>query len=287
VGNMLPKYLASSGVNFSGASGSPKGGVNDNGKQSIQLTTPIPPQIPSWIKNTAQWWSKGEIGDSDFIKGIQYLMQNGIMKIPPLPTTTSHSNQIPRWVKNNAGWWADGTISDNDFVSGIQYMVSEGIINIQSSTIHTLNCGKMQTAADKETCIVQIQQENKLNNDISSATPYVIGPITFYHLNSQLQTTEDGKSILTIHLVVKNTGNSEITMSCQRQDSCNYSLYDGQKEIPYSTNTLVYGSLTLLPNVPKYLDWVFYDGLDYQPTKNYSFLIKEPWGSGSIPLKIQ
>jgi hypothetical protein len=245
--------------------------------------------IPQWIKNNAKWWSEGQIGDSDFIKGIQYLMQNGIMKIPTSTTNMSQSNQIPKWVKNNAGWWADGTISDNDFVSGIQYLVSEGIINIQNSTniIDTSNCNQMQTAADKETCMEQIQQENKLNNDIASATPYVIGPVTFYYVNSHIEPTGDGKSILTIHFVVKNTGNSEITMSCQRQNSCNYALSDGQKEIPYSTNTLVYGSLTLLPNVPKYLDWTFYEGLDYQPTKNYSFLVKEPWGSGSIPLKIQ
>jgi len=38
--------------------------------------------IPQWIKNNAKWWSEGQIVDSDFIKGIQYLMQNGIMKIP-------------------------------------------------------------------------------------------------------------------------------------------------------------------------------------------------------------
>jgi len=59
--------------------------------------------IPPWIKNTARWWSEGQLGDSDFIKGIQFLMQNGIMKIP---TTSSmnHSNQIPKWIKNNAGW---------------------------------------------------------------------------------------------------------------------------------------------------------------------------------------
>jgi len=245
--------------------------------------------IPQWIKNNAKWWSEGQIGDSDFIKGIQYLMQNGIMKIPTLTTNTSQSNQIPKWVKNNAGWWADGTISDSDFVLGIQYLVSEGIIHIQNSTsiIDTSNCDQTRTAADKETCIEQIQQENKLNNDIATATPYVIGPVTFYNVNSHIEPTVDGKSILTIHFVVKNTGKSEITMSCQRKDSCNYALSDGQKEIHYSTNTLVYGSLTLLPNVPKYLDWTFYESLDYQPTKNYSFLVKEPWGSGSIPLKIQ
>jgi len=242
--------------------------------------------IPPWIKNTARWWAEGQIDDSDFIKGIQFLIQNGVMKIPAT-TNMNHSNQIPKWVKNNAGWWADGTISDSDFVLGIQYLVSEGIINIQNSTIVTLHCDKMQTAADKETCIEQIQQENKLNNDIASATRYAVGPVTFYYVKSNIEPTGDGRSILTIHFVVKNTGSSEITMSCQRQDSCNYALYDGQKEIPYSTNTLVYGSLTLLPDTPKYLDWTFYEGLNYQPTKNYSFLVKEPWGDGSIPLKIQ
>jgi hypothetical protein len=246
--------------------------------------------IPQWVKNNAKWWSEGQIGDSDFIKGIQFLMQNGIIKIPTTTTSVSQSNGIPIWIKNNAGWWANGTISDNDFVLGIQYLVSERIININfqnSTNTDTSNCDQMQTAADKETCIEQIQQANKLSNDIATATPYVIGPITFYYLNSHIEPTEEGKSILTIHFVVKNTGNSEIIMSCQRQDSCNYSLSDGQKEIPYSTNTLVYGSLTLLPNVPKYLDWTFYEGLDYSPTKNYSFLVKEPWGSSSIPLKIQ
>lgn len=246
--------------------------------------------IPSWIKNNAKWWSQGQIGDSDFIKGIQYLMQNGIMKIPTTTTNVSQSNGIPTWVKNNAGWWADGTISDSDFVSGIQYLVSAGIINVNSQNsinLDTTSCDKMQTAADKETCIEQIQQKNKLNNDIATATPYIMGPVTFYYINSPIISTADGKSILTIHFVVKDTGNSEITMSCQRQDSCNYSLYDGQKEIPYSTNTLVYGSLTILPNVPTYLDWTFYEGLDYSPTKNYSFVVKEPWGKGSIPLKIK
>ena len=246
-------------------------------------------QIPSWIKNNAKWWSEGQIGDNDFVKGIQYLIQAGIMKVPQTQSGYGSSQQIPSWIKNNAGWWADGKISDNDFVLGIQYLVSEGIINIQNSTsvTDTSKCDQLQTAADKETCIEQIQQENKLNNDIASATPYVIGSVTFYYINSHIEPTEDGKSILTIHFVVRNTGNSEITMSCQRQDSCNYALSDGQKEIPYSTNTLVYGSLTLLPNVPKYLDWTFYEGLDYLQTKNYSFLVKEPWGSGSIPLKIK
>ena len=243
--------------------------------------------IPHWIKNNAKWWSEGQIGDSDFIKGIQYLVQNEIIKIPAIQST-SHSDQIPKWIKNNAGWWADGAISDSEFVLGIQYLVSKGVIDIQNSTdtIDTSICEKEQTAAGKETCVERLQQKAKLENDIKSATAYEMGQVTFYYLGSQIEPAFD-KSILTIHFIVKNTGNSEITMSCEKQYSCNYVLSDGQKEIPYSANTLVYGSLTLVPGVPKYVDWTYYEGLDYQPTKNYSFIVKEPWGSGSISLKIQ
>jgi hypothetical protein len=37
--------------------------------------------IPSWIKNNADWWSQGLITDEDFVKGIQYLVEQGIIKV--------------------------------------------------------------------------------------------------------------------------------------------------------------------------------------------------------------
>ena len=92
--------------------------------------------IPTWIKNNAKWWSSGQIEDSDFVKGIQYLIESGIMTIPETKSHTyQSSHQIPTWVKNNAGWWADNKISDNDFVSGLQYLISNGIIRISSDSI--------------------------------------------------------------------------------------------------------------------------------------------------------
>jgi Raf kinase inhibitor-like YbhB/YbcL family protein len=96
-------------------------------------------QIPVWIKNNAKWWSEGQIGDDDFFKGIQYLIQSGIMKIPQTQTVSSSSQQIPSWIKNNAGWWANGTISDNDFVKGIQYLVQENIIKIKMKQVMTIS----------------------------------------------------------------------------------------------------------------------------------------------------
>ncbi|MEM4253504.1 MAG: peptidase, partial [Candidatus Nitrosotenuis sp.] len=87
-------------------------------------------QIPSWIKNNAKWWADGSIGDKDFVNGIQYLIQQGVMKVPPTQSGTSTSQTIPSWIKNNAKWWADGSIGDKDFVNGIQYLIQQGIIRV-------------------------------------------------------------------------------------------------------------------------------------------------------------
>lgn len=246
-------------------------------------------EIPSWIKNNAQWWYEGKITDFDFTKGIQYLIQSQIIILPE-NSTVIKENKIPSWVKNDAGWWANGIVSDNEFVAGIQYLVSSGIILINSEQNYTVNnpefqCDSSTTPAEKETCLQQIKYNAKIKESLSSAVSYGVGPVIFYYLGSDVQQADDGKSILTIHFVVEDDASEEITMSCTRQDSCNYALSDGEKEIPYATNTLVYGSLTLTPKTPRFVDWTYYDIFD--KTENYSFLVKEPWGSSSIPLKIQ
>ena len=88
-------------------------------------------QIPSWIKNNARWWSDGSIGDSDFTKGIQFLIKEGIMKVPETKSSTAQADQkIPDWIKNNAKWWSDGSIGDSDFIKGIQYLVEHGIVKV-------------------------------------------------------------------------------------------------------------------------------------------------------------
>jgi len=88
-------------------------------------------EIPSWIKNNAGWWADGSIDDASFVQGIQFLVQEGFMKIPVTQQGSgSGSNEIPSWIKNNAGWWADGSIDDASFVQGIQFLVQEGFMKI-------------------------------------------------------------------------------------------------------------------------------------------------------------
>ncbi len=100
--------------------------------------------IPAWIKNNAGWWATEQIDDSSFLKGVQYLIQEGIMIIPPTETSESSADphavpdagqrtdvfdqHVPSWIKNNAGWWATDQIDDSSFLQGIQYLVQKGII---------------------------------------------------------------------------------------------------------------------------------------------------------------
>jgi len=123
---------------------SPEGIVPSTASDYLEISIPIydsdgtsatiTQKIPDWIKTNAGWWADGAISDSDFVQGIQFLIKEGIMKIPPTSQgSNSNSNEIPSWIKNNAGWWAEGTIDDDSFVQGIQFLIKEGILKITTA----------------------------------------------------------------------------------------------------------------------------------------------------------
>jgi len=37
--------------------------------------------FPELIKNNAGWWADGQIDDSSFVSGLQWLISNGIMTV--------------------------------------------------------------------------------------------------------------------------------------------------------------------------------------------------------------
>ncbi len=108
-------------------------------------TQEIPP-IPVWIKNNAGWWADGEITESDFLLGITYLIDNGIIKIADRSilknadntTDSTIAERVPDWIKNNAGWWAKGQIDDSTFVFGLVWLISNGIVKVDSIGISFL-----------------------------------------------------------------------------------------------------------------------------------------------------
>jgi len=118
-------------------------------------------EIPDWIHNNAKWWSASQISDVDFLKGLEYLMQNGILQVPQSSKVDSAtSGQIPSWLRNNADWWSQGLLSDDEFVKGIQYLTSNGIIKVSQNSMSCLGDGlcisaRVERVVDGDTIYVE------------------------------------------------------------------------------------------------------------------------------------
>jgi len=105
------------------------------GPPGEKTSSPKPPSdefsIPDWVRNNAGWWADGKIDDNSFASGIEYMIKEGIIKVPITITgEVTGESVIPDWVRNNAGWWADGLISDEDFANGLQYLIKIGVISV-------------------------------------------------------------------------------------------------------------------------------------------------------------
>src|SRR3990170_3843451 len=86
--------------------------------------------VPEWIKNNARWWSSDQISDSEFISGIEHLVEENIIVIPDSVKSQSTGQNIPFWIKNTAEWWSQDIVSDDEFVAALEFLVKNGIIRL-------------------------------------------------------------------------------------------------------------------------------------------------------------
>ncbi len=93
-------------------------------------------KIPQWIKHNAEWWTAGKIGDDDFLKGMGYLINLGIIIIPPTQPTSGVPQGIPIWIKYDTKLWASGQIGSGDFVKGMQFLVANDIIHAKMKAVN-------------------------------------------------------------------------------------------------------------------------------------------------------
>jgi hypothetical protein len=102
------------------------------------FTMHISQTIPAWIKNTAGWWSNNKIPDEEFVKSLQFLIENQIIKVELHNKTQSTLQTIPAWIKNTAGWWSNNKIPDEEFLKGINFLINNGLVVINIPDIHNL-----------------------------------------------------------------------------------------------------------------------------------------------------
>jgi hypothetical protein len=88
-------------------------------------------KVPVWIKKNGKWWAEKQISDTEFINGIQFMIQQKIILVSGEPTESVQADvPVPEWVRNNAGWWADDLISEEEFVKALEFLIQNGIIRI-------------------------------------------------------------------------------------------------------------------------------------------------------------
>ena len=90
-----------------------------------------PVSVPDWIRNSAEWWVMGEITDSEFKTGIEFMLENNIIMVSNIPPSGNISTEeIPIWVRNNAHWWSQDLISEDEFVNSLKFLIQEKVIII-------------------------------------------------------------------------------------------------------------------------------------------------------------
>jgi hypothetical protein len=90
-----------------------------------------PISVPDWIRNNAGWWAMGEITDSDFVSGIEFMLENNIIILSNVPSSGNASTEeIPIWIRNNALWWSQDLISEDEFVNSLKFLIQEKVLII-------------------------------------------------------------------------------------------------------------------------------------------------------------
>lgn len=87
-------------------------------------------KVPEWVKNNAAWWSEDQIDDQAFVKSLEFLVNEKIIKVTASNADTKKATEIPTWVKTTAAWWSDGTISEDEFFSAVEFLVNSNIISV-------------------------------------------------------------------------------------------------------------------------------------------------------------
>ena len=263
-------------------------------------------EVPGWVKNNAGWWADGTISESEFLTGIEFLIKDGVINIPPTQTSSPSESDmteqsVPGWVKNNAGWWADGTISDQDFVNGIQHLVSVGLISVsvensesqdQMQSAQTTEpvasssndpklaeleaslekCSEITKAYKRLDCEKSIEKEIMLYQYKMSATAFDLGSVTYYWFGvgsqgNEFEISSSGQPLLSIRMLAENTSSDNVSLDCTSPQICSYDVWDGTKAFKYSGMDFTSGQIVLNPGDSREFNILFGPNVGYGGTE--------------------
>jgi hypothetical protein len=156
-------------------------------------------------------------------------------------------------------------------------------------------CKAKETQRAQYECEKALKSGNAAEEFKMKSTKNVIGPITFYYAGATVEKS-GGKDIVNLRFLVENTGSKDnISLYCTGPAVCNYDVSDGTTTYKYASNDFTNGQIVLKPGASRTFNMLFgpaigygsYVDFKFDPSKQYTFNVKEPWGSGSIPLNLK
>ena len=89
--------------------------------------------IPSWVKQTTNWWTITSISDEKFTNNIQYLIKKEIITIPENKKfeNTNELKMISS-IRNNLSIWTQNETSDEEFYKNVNWLIENKFIKIDS-----------------------------------------------------------------------------------------------------------------------------------------------------------
>ena len=87
--------------------------------------------VPDWIKTYAKNWATGGISDTEFISGLNFMLENKIIVLPNTNYVHPTIDDVPSWFRNISNWWSSDLISQQEFINSIKFLIQKDIILIE------------------------------------------------------------------------------------------------------------------------------------------------------------
>ncbi len=158
-----------------------------------------------------------------------------------------------------------------------------------------LACKQKETEREQYECEKALKATETSGDFKQKSKKYVVGPVTFYYPGAKVERSGN-VDILNLKFLVENTGSKDnVALYCTGPAACNYDISDGKTTYKYAANDFTSGQIVLRPGMSKELNIMFgpaigygsYVPFKYEPSKQYTFNVKEPWGTSAIPLELK
>ncbi|MFZ1076769.1 MAG: hypothetical protein WAN47_04990 [Nitrosotalea sp.] len=123
--------------------------------------------IPSWVKNTALWWGQGQISDAEFIKAIQWMINDGLIQISSTttqsapaatPPTNPLASSLPTQNEIGSAWQIVGQPTNSRIMGGLGFInsIEQSYTKPGMGAEATVDVGQFATYSDARSAWQQI-----------------------------------------------------------------------------------------------------------------------------------